>query len=214
MGGAEGIVDVAVGIAGELFHELFLAGLHGSLGGLLLLVGGVLGEAAGFAFFLSVVTQVLQEEDLAGLQGIGLGLSLLAVIGELDGNAQALAHAGHDVLEGELGIYLLGTAQVRHDDEGTTFGEHLLEGGHGTADTGVIGDFEILVQGNVEVYAYDGFLAFEVVLVNELLHKLYVCVKTFEPTKLAIFDRFSKKGFPWQYSPFLRIFVKRCPPML
>ena len=76
----------------------------------------------------------------------------------------------HDVLEGELGIHFLGTAKVAHDDDGTTACKNLLEGGHCPADTGVVSDLEILVQRNVEVYAYDGPFSGEIVLVNELLH--------------------------------------------
>ena len=132
--------------------------------------GSILGQAAGLTFFLGVITQVLQEECFTGLQGIGLGLGFLAVVGELDGNAQAFADAAHDVLEAELGIHFLGAAQVGHDDEGTTFCEHLLEGGHGPADAGVVRDLEVFVEGNIEVYAYDGLFAFEIVLVNKLLH--------------------------------------------
>ena len=164
------IVDVAICVAGEGFHELLLGGLHGSLGGFLFLIGGILCQTAGFAFFLCVVAEVLQQEGLTGLQGISLGLGLLAVLCKLYGNTQAFAYAAHDVLEGEFGIYFLGTTQVGHNNEGTALCEHLLEGGHGTADTGIVRDFEVFVQGNVEVYAYDGFFAFEVVLVNELLH--------------------------------------------
>ena len=166
VGGAESVVDVAVGIGGEGLDELLLAGLDGSLGGLLLLVGGILGESAGLAFLLGVEAEVLEQQGLARLQGSGLCVGLLAVIGELDGNAQALGHMAHDVLEGELGIHLLGTAEVGHDDEGTAPCENLLEGRHGPADAGVVRDFEILVERDVEVHADDGFLAGEIVRVN------------------------------------------------
>ncbi len=168
----EGVVDVAICIAGQLLHEFLLGSLHNGLGGLLFLVGGILGQSAGLAFFLCVETEVLQEEGLTGLQGSGLSIGLLAVIGKLDGNAQAFAYATYNVLQGELGIYLLGTAQVAHDNHRTSGGKHLLKGGHGTADTGVVRDLEVFVKGNVEVYAYDGFFAGEIVLVNELLHGL------------------------------------------
>ena len=150
-------------------------------------------QAAGFTLFLCIVAEVLQQEDLTGLQGVGLCLSLLAVVGKLYGNTQAFAYAAHDVLEGEFGIHLFGTTQVGHDNEGTSLCEHLLEGGHGTADTGIVRDFEFLVQGNVEVYAYDGFLAFEVVLINELLH-VYSVYYTFPICKFNNLCTIFKEG--------------------
>ena len=172
MGRAESVVDVAVCVRGKGLDEFLLGLLHNLLGGFLFLIGGIFGQSTGLAFFLCVVAEVFQQEGLAGLQGIGLGLGLHAVIGKLDGNAQAFAHAAHDVLEAEFGIHFLGTAQVGHDDEGTTFGQHLLKGGHGTADAGVVGNFKIFVQGNVEVHAHDGLFTGKVVLVNKLLHDI------------------------------------------
>ena len=169
--GTESVVDVAVGIGSEMLHELLLAGLDGSLGCGLLLVGSVLCESAGLALLLCIVTEILEQQDLARLEGGGLCVGLHAIVSELHRNAKALGHAGHDVLEGELGVHLLGTSQVGHDDEGTTFCEHLLEGRHGPADAGVVGDLEILVQRNVEIYADDGFLAGKIVRINVLLHK-------------------------------------------
>ena len=98
---------------------------------------------------------------------------LLAVGGELDGNAQALGHVVHDVAQGELRIHLLGTSEVGHDDDGAALLEDLLEGRHGPADAGVVGDVEVLVEGNVEVDSHDGLLAGEVITVDELLHIRY-----------------------------------------
>ena len=174
MGGAERVVDVAVRIGSEFLHELLLGLLDSLLGSLLLFLGGILGETAGLAFFLGVETEVLQEEGLTRLQGSGLRVGLLAILGELHGNAQALGHMVHDVLEGELRIHLLGTSEVGHDDQGTALLQDLLEGGHGPADAGVVRDAEVLVQGDVEVDSHDGLLAGEVVTVDVLLH-IYLC---------------------------------------
>ena len=173
VGRAESVVHVAVGIGGELLDEGLLGLLDGLLGGLLLVLGGVLGEAARLAFFLGVEAEVLEEESLTRLQGRSLLVRLLAVGGELDGNAQALGHVVHDVAQGELRIHLLGTSEVGHDDDGAALLEDLLEGRHGPADAGVVGDVEVLVEGNVEVDSHDGLLAGEVITVDELLHIRY-----------------------------------------
>ena len=77
------------------------------------------------------------------------------------------------MLEAEFGVYLLGTAKVGHDDEGTAFCENLLEGGHGPADTGVVGNLKIFIERNVEIYADDCTLSGKIVLVNKLLHTIY-----------------------------------------
>ena len=99
-----------------------------------------------------------------------LGIGLLAVVRKLDGNTEAFAHAGDDMLQGELRIDLLRTAEVRHDDQGAALLKDLLEGRDGPADTGVVRNLEVFVQRNVEIDAHDGFLAGEVVTVNVLLH--------------------------------------------
>ncbi len=202
---AESVVDVAVCIGSQGLDELLLGGLHGSLGGLLLFVGSILGQAAGLAFFLGIVAEVLQQQGFAGLEGGGLCLCLHAVIGKLDGNAQAFAHAAYDVLEGELGIHLLGTAQVGHDDEGAAGGEHLLEGGHGPADAGVVRNLEICVEGDVEIDSHDGFLAGEVVLVDELLHRYmdFIVVPTYKVNYLC--RKFKKHGGRISFSSMERL---------
>ena len=54
---------------------------------------------------------------------------------------------------------------MRHDDEAAAIFEDFLEGGQCTADTGVVGDVTVFVQGHIEVNAYDGFLAGKLVIV-------------------------------------------------
>ena len=172
VGRTESVVDVAVGVGGEGLDEVLLAGLDGSLGGLLLLVGGILGESAGLAFLLGVEAEVLEQKGLTRLEGGDFGLGLLAVGSELHRSAEALGHVIHDVLEGELVSHALRTTEVRHDDEGTTPGEYLFESRHRPADAGVVGNLEILIERNVEVHAHDRLLAGEIVGIDELLHKL------------------------------------------
>ncbi len=55
---------------------------------------------------------------------------------------------------------------MAHDDEAAAVGEDFLECGERTADTGVVGDVAVLVQGNVEVNAHNCLLAVEIVLIN------------------------------------------------
>ena len=68
VGRAEGVVHVAVRIRGQLLGEFLLAFLDGFLGGCLFLIRGVVGQAAGFAFFLGIEAEVLQQQDFTRLQ--------------------------------------------------------------------------------------------------------------------------------------------------
>ena len=172
--GTESVVDVAVSVGSELFHELLLACLHGLLGLSLLLVCRIGGESSRLAFLLSVETQVLKHQDLTRLEGRSLLVSLLAVVGELDRNAETLRDVSENMLEGELRINSLRTSEVGHKNEGTTLGEHFLECRESRADTGVVCDVEILIERNVEIHSDNCLLTFEVVGVNVLLHNLII----------------------------------------
>ena len=55
---------------------------------------------------------------------------------------------------------------MRHDNQRTTIGEHFLQRGKGTADTGVICDLTILIQGDVEVYTHNCLLTGEIELID------------------------------------------------
>jgi hypothetical protein len=81
---------------------------------------------------------------------------------------------GDDVLEGEFGIDLLGTAEVAHDDEGATACEHLLQRRDSPADAGVVGNFEVFVKGYIEINADNSFFAGEIVRIN-VLHNILMC---------------------------------------
>ena len=166
----EGVVDVAVGIRGQPLDELLLRTLlEGLLGGILLLLGGVLRQAAGLALLLGIETQVLEQQHLARLEGLGHlgGLLAHAVTGEGDLHAEVLLDGRDDLFEGVFGIgVLLRTTHVRHEDHRTAFVEHLLDGGDGGADAGVVRHFALLVEGHVEIHADDRALAFEIVVVD------------------------------------------------
>ena len=75
-----------------------------------------------------------------------------------------------DVAQGELVGHSLRTSEVGHDYERTAASKYLLEGGHCCADAGVVRDFEILVEGDVEINAYDGLFAGKIVRIDVLLH--------------------------------------------
>ena len=51
---------------------------------------------------------------------------------------------------------------MRHDDQAAAVGEDLLECGERTADTGVVGDVAVLIEGHIEVYTYYSLLAIEI----------------------------------------------------
>ena len=99
VGGTESVVDIAVGVGGELLDELFLAFLDGLLSGGLLLIGSVLGQSSGLAFLLSVETEVLKHQHLTRFQGSGLLVSLLAVLSELDGDSELFGDMSEDMFE-------------------------------------------------------------------------------------------------------------------
>ena len=182
VGRAERVVDIAVGQRSEFLDELLLRTLfQGLLGGVLLLLRGVFGQAAGLALLLGVETQVFQQHNLSGLEVFGHfgGLLTDAVAGELDLRAEVFLDGGNDLLERVFGIgILLGTSHVRHQDHRAALGEHLLDGGDGGADARVVRHFALLVEGYVEIHADDRALAFEIVVVDRdhssLIFKYFV----------------------------------------
>ena len=151
-----------------MLGELLLALLYGSLGGFLLLVGGVLGQSAGLALLLGVETQVLEQEHFAGLQGSGLSVSLHAVGSELYLSAEQLLDAADDVLEGKFFSGSLRLPEMGHYDESTSACQYLLQGGNRGADTCVVSDVEIGVERNVEIHSHNGLLAIKVIRVYVL----------------------------------------------
>ena len=166
MHGAEGIGDVN-----------FRHGGHGL---------GQLGIVLGLALFKA---GVLQQQDLTGLEGGGLGLGIGAhhVLGHDDGSAQQLTEAlGHGsqgqllqgllpgLLRSLLALFRLllgvglkgggGLAQVRAGDHGSVLVQQVLDGGQSRADALVVGDdaAAVLGQGHVEVTAQQDLLALDV----------------------------------------------------
>ena len=154
MDGAEGVGDVDVGQTGQLFGKL----------------GVVLGLAL-------IEAGVLEQHDLAGLQGGGLGLDVGVHHVDVAGQshrlaqqfAQALGHGLHaeglqgllPLLLGEgggilalLGLLLdpllevrLGLAQVGAGDDGRAVVQQVLDGGQGGPDALVVSDGAAAVLG-------------------------------------------------------------------
>ena len=60
--------------------------------------------------------------------------------------------------EGELILDLLRTAKVRADDDRATVSEDLLEGRESSADTRVVGDVEVCVEGTLKSTRTKAFL--------------------------------------------------------
>ena len=156
---------------------------------------GKLRVVFGLAFFKA---GVFQQQNLAGLQGGGFGLGVLAhhVGGHRDGLAQQLAQAlGHGsqaqlrqgllpLLLGEgsgvlalFGLLLdpfvkagLGLAQVRAGDNGGALLQQVLNGGQGGHDALVAGDRAgLLVLGDVEIAAQQHLFAGHLYVFDGLL---------------------------------------------
>ncbi len=163
--GAECVVHIYVGVRSQSLGEVFLTFFHFLLG---VSVGGIfLVDAHGLAFFLGIEAEVLEQESLAGLQSGSHVSGGSAVGSELYVGAESLGYGVLDLRERHLGVHFaFGLAHVAHDDERTAVSEDFLEGGESTADTGIVGDVAVLVQGHIEVNAYDGFVAVEVEIVD------------------------------------------------
>ncbi len=55
---------------------------------------------------------------------------------------------------------------MAHDDEAATVSKNFFQSGKSAADTGIVSDFTVFVQGNVEIHADNGLFAVEIVLVD------------------------------------------------
>ncbi len=134
MGGAEGVVDIHLSQAGQIFAES----------------GQVLG------LFLAE-TGVLQQHNVAVLHGSHSGLGVLAhhvvVVGEDNVLAQQLAQTHSYGSQAELGLgTVLGFAQMAAQDDPAAVFNQLLDGGQSGNDAVVVGDNAVL-HGDVEIAA-------------------------------------------------------------
>ena len=141
VGGAEGVVDVDLGAAGEGLGE---AGLVGFLGG--------------------VKAGVFQQQHLAGLQGGAQGGDFLAdaIRGEHHHLAEDFAEQRRGRGQRELRIGpALRPAEVGAEDQLRTAGEQMLDRRNRALDAGVIGDDAVLER-DIEVHTHEDFLAVDV----------------------------------------------------
>ena len=136
-------------------------------------VGQGLGKGGVVLLLALLEAQILQQHQLAGLQGRGLGLGVGAhhVGGKDDLPAQQLLQTMSHGGQGQCGLDLtLGLAQVGAGDDSSTLVQQILQGGQGSLDALVIGDGTgLLVLGDVEVAAAEHLLALDVDVGDGLL---------------------------------------------
>ena len=155
MSGAEGIENEDVAIGSELLGDL------------------------GIVLLLTLVkTDVLENEDLARLDG-GDSLSSLLAVGVGDkGNVETreLSEFLGDGLEGQLGLEAgaLGTAEVAHEDDASVVLNEIVDGGQGSLDAGGVANDAILDR-HVKVNADENALAVDIDVADGLLGKGHVC---------------------------------------
>ena len=143
--------------------------------------GELLGELGVVLLLPLVEAEVLQQHDLAGLEGGGLGLGVLTddILGEDHVLPQQLAQALGHGSQGEGLLPLpLGLAQVGAGDDGGVLLQQVLDGGQGGHDALVVGDDAGgLVLGHIEVAAQQDLLARYV----DILYGLLVVVHRASP---------------------------------
>ena len=142
--------------------------------------GQLPGELGIVLLFPGIKAGVLQQQDLAGLQGGGLGLGVGAdgVLGEDHGTAQKLGKPlGHgSQRQIDLGVRVLfGLAQMGADHQRRTVVQQILDRGQGRTDALVIGDLMCrFVQRYVEVYTQQDFFALEAGVTNAFFLVVHV----------------------------------------
>src|SRR3954454_1309433 len=144
VGGAEGVVDVGVGQRCQSARQL-----------------GVVRRLP------RLVADVLEHEDVARPQRVGLGPRLLAddPRRELDVGAEQLAQAPRCRPQRQLGLAVLGPAQMGDQDEARAPLAQFLDGGQRGLDPAVVGDPAVLER-DVEVDPHENALAFDVDVVE------------------------------------------------
>ena len=184
VGRAERVVAVEVAVAGELLGHLGALRLElGLLRGELLVreVDALLLVVLLHLAVLGLVEAgVLEERDLARLEGLDDLVGGHAVGDELDGEAELLRERLGDRLQRERGIALvrrlaeldaLRAAEVAHEDQAAALLEDVLDGRERRHDAGVVRNLARAVLGhrNVEINTHDDALALEVDVAKSLL---------------------------------------------
>ena len=190
---AECVVDVAVCIRSELLDELLLRALFERLlCRFLLFVGCIFGQPARFALFLGIEAEVFEQHHFAGLEVLGHFGSLFAhaVAGEQHFMSQACFDGADDVFEREFHIVvLLGASQMRHENYRSPLFEYFLDSGDRCTDTGIVRDFELVVQRHIEIHADNGAFPFEIIRIdcehNDLV-LMYLVYVRLRPAQLLL----------------------------
>ena len=166
MSSTEGVHHIAISVRSQGLGEVFLTSFHLFLGRLISRV--IFLDANGFAFLFGIEAQVLKQQHLACLQCSSFSLCLGAIGSELHlSNAQRLGYSVLNLTEAVLGSRLaFGLTHVAHDNKRTTVSKDMLQRRQSTADTGVVGDVTVFVQGHIKVHTDNRLLSGELVIVN------------------------------------------------
>ncbi len=162
--------DVVVGALGAVDDTETVGHEDLAEGGDLLGVGCALLRI--LAGLFRVVTDVLQQHDIAIVHRGDLGLSVgaIGVLGQRNGDAEQFAKADGDRSQGQFRNDLaLRTAEVGHQNDLGAFFAQGLDGRQGGLDTTIIGD-RGAVQRDVEISADQNALALEISKILECLH--------------------------------------------
>lgn len=154
---SESVHYVAVSVRSKFLCKCLLALFHFLLS--FVVCGICLVYAYGFAFFLWIEAQILEQQSLAWLQVSGFFVCICAVRSKLDVYAKVFRYVLDDLAQGKFRINLaFWLAHVAHHDDGSTVCKDSFECRESAAYAGVIGYVSVLVQWNVEVNAYDCLL--------------------------------------------------------
>ena len=164
---SECVVYINIGIACKSLCKLLLASLHLLLGCIVSRISLI--DTYRLTLLLGIVTKVLKQKHFTRLQGSGSISSLCTIGSKLNGSAKLLSDCIGNLSERHFGVHFaLRLTHVRHDDESATISKNLLESRESTTNTGVIGNFAVFVQWNIEVNTNNGFLASEIVIIYVL----------------------------------------------
>ena len=119
------------------------------------------------------------------LKGMGVNVAEMMACGG-GGKSPVWRQMLADMFQGIFFIHTFRASEVRHEDDGASAFQHLLDGRHGCPHPGVVRDFKLVVQRHIEVYANQCPFALEVVSVN-CLHTIIVNGLSFHIT--ASFSR-------------------------
>ena len=176
MSGTERIHHIAISIRSEGLSKLLLAGFHSFFSFIISRIFFI--DTYRLTFFLSIETEVLKHEHFAHLERISHLFSLSAIRSKFYFlYAQSSSYSILNLSQAVFSIHLaFGFTHMAHDNERTTFIEDMLQGRYCTANTGVIGNFTILIEGYIEVHADNCLFSGKFVIVDSHnINNLIVC---------------------------------------